>query len=151
MTKSRDSRWTKQEVIEQIRAHILVRRQDVAAIVLFGSFLKREDHEDIDVLVVVNEMDKSPLERKEEILAMKAGLDLPVDMLLFSRDECVDNFEAHIPLFLDIAFDGYILYDDGFIAGLMARTREYVRKKEIERTETGGWRFPVKFRESTLL
>jgi len=143
--------WTKQEVIEQIRANILAQRQDVVAIVLFGSFLKGEDPRDIDVLVVVNEMDKSPLERKEDILAMKAGLDLPVDVLLFSRDECVDNFEVHMPLFLDIAFDGHIIYDDGFIAELMERTREYVRKKEIERTETGGWRFPVKFRESTPL
>jgi HEPN domain-containing protein len=52
---------------------------------------------------------------------------------------------------LDIAFDGHIIYDDGFIAELMTRTREDVKKKGIKRTETGGWRFPVKFRESTPL
>ncbi len=144
---------TREGILRRIRDRILSCRDDVVSIVVFGSFTKGGGYNDIDLLIVVEELDKPPLERTEDALEIrdKIGLTLPMDILLLSRDECIDNFEAHIPLFLDIASDGSALYDDDFIVGLMSKTRAYIREKGIERTETGGWRFPVRYRANTPL
>jgi hypothetical protein len=47
---------------------------------------------------------------------------------------------------------GYrLLYDDGSMDQLMEETRCYVETQGIQRTETGGWRFPVVYRQATVL
>jgi len=144
---------TREEIIERIKAGVKQSRSDVAAIVIFGSFAKEDDYRDIDLLVAVEAIDKPALDRKEEIHAIRRAVDLPLplDVLLLSKEECHDNFQAHLPLFLDIAFDGYVVHDDGFFRSLVEATRRYVEERGIERTETGGWRFPVAHRCSTVL
>jgi len=144
---------TREEIIERIKAGVRQSRSDIAAIVIFGSFGKDDDYHDIDLLVAVEAIDKPPLDRKEEIQAIRraVGLPLPLDVLLLSREECCDGFQAHVPLFLNIAFDGYVVYDKGFFHPLMKAAKRYVKERGIERTETGGWRFPVASRRSTIL
>ncbi|MEA3459693.1 MAG: HEPN domain-containing protein [Chloroflexota bacterium] len=147
------NKQTREEIIERIKAGVERSRSDVAAIVIFGSFAKGDDYRDIDLLAAVETIDKPPLDRKEEIQAIRraVGLPLPLDVLLFSKEECRDGFQAHLPLFLDIAFDGHVVYDEGFFHSLMETTKRYVEERGIERTETGGWRFPVAHRRSTTL
>ncbi len=144
---------TRQEVMEAIKAGVLRTGGDVVAIVLFGSFARGGEYRDIDLLVVVDNLDKAPLDRKDEIQAIRRGIDLtlPIEVLLCSKNECADGFRAHLPLFLDIAFEGLLLHDDGSIGQLMEETRRYVETQGIRRTETGGWRFPVKHRQTTVL
>lgn len=146
-------RLTRQEVIETIKTGVLRTRGDVTAIVLFGSFARGGEYRDIDLLVVVESLDKAPLDRKDEVQAIRRGigLTLPIEVLLFSKEECADGFRAHLPLFLDIAFEGLLLHDDGFVGQLMEETQRYVETQGIRRTETGGWRFPVAYRQATVL
>lgn len=143
---------TREEIIERIKAGVRQSRSDVAAIVIFGSFAKDDDYHDIDLMVAVEAIDEPALDRKEEIQAIRRaiGVPLPLDVLLLS-EECHDNFQAHLPLFLDIAFDGYVVHDDGFFHPLVKATKRYVEERGIKRTETGGWRFPVARRRSTTL
>lgn len=145
-------RLTRQEMMEAIKAGVLRTRGDVTAIVLFGSFARGGEYRDIDLLLVVESLNKAPLERKDEIQAIRQGigLALPIEVLLFSKEECADGFRAHLPLFLDIAFEGLLLHDDGFMSQLMEETRRYVETQGILRTETGGWRFPD-YRQATVL
>ena len=144
---------SRQEIIERIKAGMGQSRSDIAAIVIFGSFAKDGDYHDIDLLVAVETIDTPALDRKGEIQAIRraVGLPLPLDVLLLSKEECCDNFQAHLPLFLDIAFDGYVVHDEGFFQPLMEATKSYVEERGIQRTETGGWRFPVAHRRSTPL
>jgi len=146
-------RLTRQEVMDAIKAGVLRTRGDVAAIVLFGSFARGDEYRDIDLLVVMGSLDKAPLDRKDEVQAIRQGigLALPIEVLLFSKEECADGFHAHLPLFLDIAFEGLLLHDDGSVSQLMEETRRYVEIQGIQRTETGGWRFPVAYRQATVL
>lgn len=146
-------RLNREEVIEAIKAGVLCTGDDVTAIVLFGSFARGGEYRDIDLLVVLESLDKAPLDRKDEVQAIRQriGLILPVEVLLFSKEECADGFRAHLPLFLDIAFEGLLLHDDGFVGQLMEETRRYVETQGIRRTETGGWRFAVVYREATVL
>lgn len=133
-----------------IRDAILGARDDVVALVLFGSLARGEPYHDVDVLVVVDKLDKSLLERSEDMLALSDALDLPLpaEILIYSREECKQGFEAHLPLFLNIATDGKVLFDTGFITPLVATIRDDLRRRGIKRTTTGGWRFPVRYRES---
>jgi HEPN domain-containing protein/predicted nucleotidyltransferase len=144
---------TREGIIERIKAGVRQSRSDIAAIVIFGSFAKDGDYHDIDLLVAVEAIDAPALDRKEEIQAIRRAIGLPIslDVLLLSKEECHDNFQARLPLFLDIAFDGYVVHDDGFFHPLVKATKRYVQERGIERTETGGWRFPVARRRSTGL
>ena len=146
-------RQTREEIIERISAGVRQSRSDIAAIVIFGSFAKDGDYHDIDLLVAVEAIDAPALDRKDEIQAIRraVGLPLPLDVLLLSKEECRDNLQAHVPLFLDIAFDGYVVHDDGLFQPLVKATKRYVEERGIKRTETGGWRFPVARRRSTVL
>lgn len=147
------NKQTREEIIERIKVGIGRSRKDVAAIIIFGSFAKGNDYRDIDLLVAVEAIGEPPLVRKGEIQAIRraVGFSLPLDMLLFSKEECRDGFQAHLPLFLDIAFDGYVVHDEGFFRSLMEAARRYVKERGVKRTETGGWRFPVAYRRSTIL
>jgi hypothetical protein len=87
------------------------------------------------------------------MIRIKRELDLesPLDILLVSKDECESNFRNHNPLYLDIAFDGEVIYDDaGFLKNLIEETREYVNSNNIRRG-VSSWSFPVKERTSTKL
>jgi len=106
---------------------------------------------DLDVLVVATGL--TPwAQRTPEIVEIgdKVRFRRHVDILLVTPEEGQLNFENHMPLFLDIAFDGVVLFDRDFVTKLMEETRAYVARRGIIRKPT-GWKFPVEYRKETPL
>ena len=127
----------------------------IVSIAIFGSTARQDNssYSDIDLLVVAEGIAEKRIQRIPDMVRIERELDLesPVDILLVSKDECQSNFRNHNPLYLDIAFDAEIVYDDsGFLANLMEETREYVSSNNIRRG-VSSWSFPVKERVATEL
>lgn len=139
--------------LEEIKDCILKLRNDVVCIVLFGSSARGEVFNDLDVLIVVKDAPKGFLARRKDISTITKSLTLPIhtEILLYTQEECITNFINHTPVFLEIACDGKVLYDNSFVVPLMARIREEIKKKGIHRIGIGGWQFPVKWRQTTQL
>ncbi|NIQ08047.1 MAG: HEPN domain-containing protein [Candidatus Korarchaeota archaeon] len=117
---------------------------------VFGSYVRTQEHEDIDLLLVLEEIEKNRIERIEDIVGFKRKIHAPLDLLLLSKEECRANFRNHNPLFLEIAMDGEILLDThNFLRSLMEETRTYIKEKKIRRTTT-EWVFPTEKREIPL-
>ncbi len=114
--------------------------------VVFGSRVKGKatTSSDIDLMIVGEKINAKRHRRGEEIAQIKKGLPgLPLDILLLTRQEVESNFRNHNPLFLDIAEEGVILMDDHqWLENLAEKTREYIKRKGIRRTDQ-GWIFPV--------
>src|SRR5574341_1513665 len=123
----------------------------VMGIAIFGSFVRgKKDFRDIDILIVLEKINKSRIERIKDIVEIKRSLDLPADILLVSKEECIDNFRNHNPLFLDIATEGKIIYDNGFLKDSINETRLDIKEKKIKKVSS-RWIFPVKDRVPTPL
>jgi len=120
----------------------------VTAAVAFGSRVRGEatPYSDFDLLIVAEGIPAKLHRRGEEICLIKKSLSLyPVDILLLTEREVRSNFSNHNPLFLDIAEDGRIVLDtEGFLQGLMAATRGYIKQRGIQKIH-GGWLFPVEY------
>lgn len=137
---------------EQIKSSALKKwGSGVIGIALFGSFVRgKKDFRDIDVLIVLEKINKTRIERIKDIVEIKRALDFPADILLISKEECIDNFKNHNPLFLDIATEGEIIYDRGFLEELINETKLDIKEKKIKRVSS-RWIFPVKDRVPTPL
>jgi hypothetical protein len=61
------------------------------------------------------------------------------------------GLEEHVFILMDVAFDGLVIYGGEPIERLLREAREEITARGILRTDTGGWRFPVKYRQSTPL
>jgi predicted nucleotidyltransferase len=149
-------------LFEQIRAGVLAACEDVVGIILFGSFARGEPAHDLDVLVVVRgvlrtgtrTITKPERERWAEEIAIRQAigpLGMDVDVLIYTEEEFRAGLAARFPLLLDVAFDGQIVHGDGELRSLLQRTCQDIAARGIQRTETGGWRFPVRYRERTPL
>ncbi len=137
--------------IEKIKSAALKKWGDeVVGIALYGSFVRGKKYRDIDVLMVLEKIDKSRMERIADIAEIKRALDFPADILLVSKEECAHNFENHTPLFLDIASEGKIVFDKGFLEKLINETKLEIQKNKIKK-EFSRWIFPVKGRTPTPL
>ena len=128
---------------------------EIVSLAIFGSVARRENSadSDIDLLIVAEGIAKKRIQRIPDMIKIKRELNLefPPDILLVSKDECQSNFRNHNPLYLDIAFDAEIIYDDtGFLKNLIEETREYVNSNNIRRG-VSSWSFPVKERTVTEL
>lgn len=126
---------------------------NIVSIAIFGSTARQENsaNSDIDLLVVAEDIARKRIQRIPDMVRIERELDLesPVDILLVSKDECQSNFRNHNPLYLDIAFDAEIVYDDtSFLENLMEETRKYVNSHNIRRG-ISSWSFPVKDRTIT--
>jgi HEPN domain-containing protein len=78
-------------------------------------------------------------------------LEHPLDILLLTSKECISNFRNHNPLFLDIAWEGTILFDENnFLETLLDETRSYISEKNIKKL-SDGWLFPVPERTPAFL
>ncbi|MEA1924601.1 MAG: HEPN domain-containing protein [Candidatus Altiarchaeota archaeon] len=119
--------------------------KNLAGIIVFGSCVKENRYNDIDLLIVLDEIDKNRIERLDEIMGFKRTLETkkPVDITLVSKEECLNNFRNHNPLYLDITLDGKIVYDTGTLQSLIDETQEYLTDKHIVREKT-RWLFPTK-------
>lgn len=122
----------------------------IISLAVFGSTVRGESNadSDIDLLAVADGISEKRIQRIPDIVRIKRQLDLesPLDVLLVSKDECRWNFRNHNPLYLDIAIDAEIIYDDtGFLKELMDETREYIDSNNIRRG-VDSWSFPVEER-----
>jgi len=118
----------------------------IVGAVIFGSSAtgRATASSDLDLLVVARGIPPKRHRRTREIVEIKRVLsDLPVDVLLLTRQETQSNFANHNPLFLDLAEDGIVLLDEeGLLARAIQETSQDIRRRGIERTEF-GWRFRV--------
>lgn len=91
------------------------------SMVLFGSVARGDwDRDsDIDILLVVEDLPENAFDRDAEILPLVRGLPHPITLVCYRPEEL-----AQTPLlFLDVAVDGIILYDTGFIRGKIEGVR----------------------------
>lgn len=145
---------TREEIIKRIREGILSACENVVGIILFGSFARGGEYRDVDLIVVLERLDKPLLERAglEVEIRRAIGLTgLDVDVLIYDWEEFQDDLRSRFPLLLDAAFDGLVIYDAGEITPALEAAREDVKARGIKRTETGGWQFPVAYRKPTPL
>lgn len=140
------------QLVEDIKRLLMSKEKgflpfDIAAVLLFGSWARGTESKDsdIDLLVVAEGINSKRHRRGSEIAEIKHFLPgASLDILLLTKGETLSNFRNHNPLFLDIAEEGIIILDrDGFLLGLIAETKDYIRQKGIDRFGD-GWIFPVK-------
>jgi len=144
----------REALIERIRAGVLAVCQGVVGVVLFGSFARGESAHDVDALIVVRGAAKPERERWAETIAIRRAIGpvgLDVDVLIYTEDEFRAGLIAHFPLLLDVAFDGQVIHEDGGLFSLLQQVRQDVAVRGIRRTDTGGWCFPVRYRQPTPL
>ena len=140
-------------LLQQLCERLLQAHQDIRGIILFGSLAREEPHQDVDLMVVVGQkMERS--ERDKTLIALREALGpdaAQVDLVIVHEKGLWWGLEAHYPFYLDIAFDGVVLHDAGGIAALLEQARREVAARGIRRTETGGWQFPVPYRQRVPL
>ena len=126
----------------------------VTGMVAFGSRVKEDytEDSDTDLLVVASGIAAKRQRRGREIAFLKNVLPpVPLDILLLTKKETISNFKNHNPLFPDIATEGIVILDyDGFLAKIIAETRNYIKYSKIQKIK-GGWIFPVKAGVPTFL
>ena len=127
----------------------------INAAILYGSFARgtATPDSDIDILFVSDEVNPRKHRRGKEIARIKERLSLghPMDILLLTGKECISNFRNHNPIFLDIAWEGVVLFDENnFIKTLIDATRSYISEKNIKKLGD-GWLFPVPERTPAFL
>ena len=134
-----------QKIIDEIRNNASTYWENLVGVVMFGSCVKKRNYNDIDLLIVLENIERNRIERLSEVVEFKRTLNLKksVDIILVSKDECLTNFRNHNPLYLDIALDGEIITDKGLLKKIMDETKEYITRKHVVREKT-MWLFPVK-------
>jgi len=139
-----------EQLIKYIRRNLEDKRNvrpiSLKAAVLFGSWAKgiSTPDSDVDLLILAEGINPKRHRRGAEIAQIKRWLPkLALDVLLHTREEVISNFINHNPLFLDVAEEGMIIFDDAeLLQNLILQTREYVRQRAIKR-HGDGWVFPA--------
>ncbi len=141
-------------LLQRLCERLLQAHQDICGIILFGSLAREEPHQDVDLMVVVGQKKMERSERDKTLIALREALGsdaAQIDLVVVHEEGLWWGLEAHYPFYLDVAFDGVVLYDVGGIAALLEQARREVTARGIRRTETGGWQFPVPYRQRVLL
>lgn len=141
------------ERLRQILERLLEAHPDVRGIVLFGSAARGEPHQDVDLLVVVGGA-REARERAEVLKLLRRALGPDgawVDLVVVTYQGFRWGMEAHYPFYLDVAVDGVVLYDADGITALLEWVKAEIAARGIRRTETGGWQFPVPYRQRVPL
>jgi len=92
-------------------------KENLVSIILFGSHARAQSkkYSDIDLLVILDELNLSPLEKSElefELSwAWQEKVNLKIDLLILSRQDALDNFKVHSPLFSTLALGVKVYYD----------------------------------------
>ena len=98
-------------------------------IILFGSLVWGEPHEDSDIdLLVVKETNKPRIERQREVKDIINFSQMPVDVLVHTPNELEESINKKRNLFLeDIVHNGKVLYTKpGFHISLLHEPAELV-------------------------
>ncbi|MBI4688811.1 MAG: HEPN domain-containing protein [Nitrospirae bacterium] len=127
----------------------------VKSAAIYGSWTKgaQSKDSDIDILMISDEVNPRKQKRGKEIAIIKERLsiDVPLDILLLTTEECFSNFRNHNPLFLDLAWEGIVLIDrDDLLKSLIEETRAYISERKLKKLHD-GWIFPVKDRTPVYL
>lgn len=122
--------------------------EDLEAVILFGSWARREAAElsDLDFLVIARGLPKEPVRRRYVVYDALT----PV-LREFKRQVSVIEADAEeigkqiTPLLINIAHDGVILYDRaGRVGDLLRRVRDAVKRAGLTRYKTRngkyGWK-----------
>ena len=143
---------SRDEIISRLREGILTARSDVLGIVVFGSFARGAEWRDVDVLVVLEQLVATHQDRTNVALALHKATTIPeTQVVLYSLAGFERGLRNHTPFLLDVATDGVVVEDRANVTADLAVARQYIREKGIRRTRPGGWRFPVKYRQRTIL
>lgn len=149
--KHTSEKLSRETIIGRVREGLLAARDDVVGIVIFGSFARAGEGQDVDVLVVLASSIASHAAWGQVMLQAVEAIQLPaVDVIPIDRAGLRLSLKAHRPLFMEIAFDGLVIYDGAQVADLLAESRREITAAGIRRTET-GWQYPVKYRQASPL
>ncbi len=130
--------------VRRIQRRLLEVCPDVCGIILFGSLARREPFQDADLMVVVRGS-VGWHERARILRELRTALGPDgawVDLVVVSERRLRWGLEAHYPFYLDIAFDGVVLYDAEGIGALLEQAREEVTAgaSGVRRREGGSSR-----------
>ncbi len=110
----------------------------LTAVVLFGSRARRDDRPDSDwdLLVIAEGLPEHYFDRQFLVNSFLEVCPYPISPVIRTPKE----FESHVPsLYLDIAVDGYILYDPaGYAAGRLAHLRRLIEEAGLSRERTAA-------------
>ncbi|RZN40525.1 MAG: HEPN domain-containing protein [Methanophagales archaeon ANME-1-THS] len=130
-----------EKMIEEIKKGLLKKYgEKLVSVLIFGSYSRGEEYNDVDLLIVLKEK-KSKAEKIKDAVELKTSLKLPLDLVILSREECLENFRSHHPFYFEIALDGEILFDEGFLKEILEDTRAYIKRRGLERRKS-AWLFP---------
>jgi len=113
---------TKENLLKEIVNYLKNELKDnLISVVLFGSFLRKEEPEDIDILVIVNEYPD------KELYFGKCSF------LVLSKKDFVKNCVEATPLIKGIVLTGYkILYDPySFFSKWIVATINRIKKEDL--------------------
>lgn len=113
-------------------------KKDLVAVVLFGSRARGEAREasDWDFLVIARDLPERTLERTFQLKRLLPP-DCRGEVSLLAKTP--EEFMAGLPdLYLDIALDGVVLYDDdGYMAKRLGFLRELIQREGLHREKEG--------------
>ncbi len=141
-------------LLRRVCERLLQAREDIRGIILFGSLAREEPHRDVDLLTVVGREKMGHSERDTALISLREALGpyaVGVDLVVVHEGGLRWGLEAHYPFYLNVALDGVVLYDADGITALLEQARREVEARNIRRTETGGWQFPVPYRQRVSL
>lgn len=143
------------KVLERLKKSL---GENLVSLLLYGSVARGEDTEysDYDFYVIARNLPERPIQRSVFLREALFGVEL--ERRYSIRGKRPEEMKDILPLFLDLATDGIILYDRGgvakkFLEKVLRKTEE--RKLIRYRTEDGyyGWRFegPIETGENLVV
>lgn len=141
-------------LLRRVCGRLLGAHENIRGIILFGSLARKEPHQDVDLLVVLGREKMERSERDKALIVLREALGpdgVRLDLVVVHEGGFRWGLEAHYPFYLNVAFDGVVLYDANGITALLEQARREVKACGIQRTETGGWQFPVPYRQRVPL
>ncbi|MBI3948157.1 MAG: nucleotidyltransferase domain-containing protein [Armatimonadetes bacterium] len=101
-----------QETIDEI-VHRLVEGLQPERIILFGSYAYGEAmrDSDLDLMVIVAESDEPPVRRDQRAHACLSGVGVPVDVLVYTRDEMARGVTVRTSLARTVVDRGRVLHE----------------------------------------
>ncbi|MBI4702590.1 MAG: nucleotidyltransferase domain-containing protein [Deltaproteobacteria bacterium] len=95
---------------------LLVREYEPRKIVLFGSVARGEAGESSDIdLLIIKDTTATPEQRWMEVgaLALRLGLRIPVEPVVLTPEELLEQKARRHPMIQDILRHGRVIHDDG--------------------------------------
>jgi predicted nucleotidyltransferase len=94
--------------LEDLAARVRERRPGIEEVILFGSYATGQAgyFSDLDLLVILSQDDRRPLDRVAEFLLLFRESPLPTDVFVFTRAEIEARLEASDPFITRVMREG---------------------------------------------